>query len=56
MSTSKPVKSGSDSNGNDSQKDLRAEIIRNLFKVGVALEHIAELMNMPEESVSEYLK
>ena len=56
MSTSKPVTYGSDTNGNDTQKDLRAEIIRNLFKVGVAPEHIAELMNMSEEAVSEYLK
>ena len=56
MSNSKLVTSGSDANRNKDQKDLRAELIRNLFSAGVGSEQISELMNMPVDAVSEYIK
>ena len=56
MSNTKLATSGSDPNRSENQKDLRAELIRNLFSAGVGSEQIAELMNMPVDDISEYLK
>ena len=39
----------------DPQKDLRAVLICNLSATGMSAEQIAELMNMPVETVAEYM-